>query len=383
MPENVLCLIVLQSASRCQQLLMGILTRMGLVLGTGFRRYAVIFLSGLTVAMLFLFAGKSNRIMMLSHNSVFVQHLAPMDTPIEEATGGCSGAACNSTGANNRSSCKRLEVYVVLDGNASDIFRAQGKESSEGLLSELLAPSECRLVSLYHIRIVYYKDRSLQTPLIETLKRVNESLQVCAREGSVVQLDYFEIADRSQDVWTLSLLMRDGYVLKDIDCTSVIFASHFTDSAVSQAPLTRFIGALDAMVPKNVGVVFQMSSSRVTPGRFFFSRNHFEIFGFFFPQAIPDLQSATVFLRQLYPANLIATVANEGVEKTLTTDTAVPQPPMSPYTTDLLEYNATLYRYGRRQLLEFIGTNSIIIIYHNNSAALYIVRKSFHESHLR
>lgn len=326
---------------------MGILTRMGLALGTGFRRYTIIILSGLTVTMLFLLAGRSHHIVMMSQNSVYVHHFSPLTTRPDEATGGCNGAVRNSTGITSSSFCKRHEVYVVIDENGSDVPRAQGKGSEKDLLAELLAPSDCRLVSFYHIRIVYYKDRAQQTPLNETVRRVNESMQVCAREGTVVELDYVEIMDRAQDGWMLNLLMREGYVFKDIDYTSVIFANQFSD-AIPQAPLATFLGALDAMVPKNVGVVLQ-KGNRKNPGRFFFSRNHFEIFGFFFPQSVRDLWLATALLWKLYPANLLATVSKEGVEKTPTKGAAIPPPSTSSTIADLAEYNAMLSRYCLRQ----------------------------------
>lgn len=307
---------------------MGLLSLMGLTLGTNFRKFVFFIFSGATVTMLFVMVGRSSRIIMLSQTSTSIisRYVSITTNPKLDV--------CTSRNASSDQICLRYEVFVVQAGagvnNMADI----------GLLKQLLKLSECKLMSSYSLHIVFYKD-SVVRAVNETLKLLNKTIQRCTAVGAVVQLDFVEIADRNQAVSTLNQMMVDAYVLRKTNFFSVVFESEFSDGS-SQASVQQFLRRIQNFTPQDVGVVFQNGASSI-PGRIFFGRKHFEIFGFFIPQSLTDLTKMPEFLQMIYQNDLMITITANGVASGVISKQNPSQIPS--VESDLSEYNSTLSRY--------------------------------------
>lgn len=311
---------------------------LGLSLGMGSRKSAFVVLSGLAVTMFVVTVGRYNLIVMweqtvnvpIGQQQQQQQNMASklQNLELESCPVGNSSSA--------KKMCLRYEVYVILT-------RSGNSMADIDVMRQLLAPSECRLTSVYLLHLVSYDDSGAARTANQTAGLLQGAIEECAMQGSSVRLDFKDLSDRKRSVSALNKMMMDSYVFEDIDFVSVIFSGGFGAGSPPLASAAEFVGALARSRPKYVGAGFQGGvDARLAPGRVFFSRTHFEIFGFFLPSALTKLEDMPAFFQLVYSNRQLTTMITATTSSTTTTTTTdVVVRPISKQS--LLELNLSEY----------------------------------------
>ena len=183
-------------------------------------------------------------------------------------------------------------IYIFLD----NVSLERGHNEHQWYSLNHFISSSCRSVDRLCVRILINRKDKQRADIA---RYFNKSASICEQFRTSTEFLAIEVDDLRKSTRTLTQLMARDYVVESIAYFSVIF--------IPDTAYRAFTDQLQLLLDKNpdgVGLVVDCAQNSTLPSSLFFSKSHGEIFGWFLPPFLGDVELAVAYTFHLYPANL-------------------------------------------------------------------------------